>query len=88
MGFEREIASAEEEAKRIINESIKVKTKKRGVLRQRKYQKTLEHEREMKERRAELQKQERRLQQKEKTWIGKPRRLKRKRAFKQENRRG
>jgi len=66
---EREIASAEEEAKRIINESIKsAENKKREMLLEAKeeiHRSRLEHEREVKERRAELQKQERRLQQKE-----------------------
>ena len=66
---EHEISSAEEEAKRIINESIKsAENKKREVLLEAK-EETLksraEFDREIKERRAELQKQERRLQQKE-----------------------
>ena len=66
---EREIASAEEEAKRIINESIKsAESKKREALVEAKeeiHKSRSEYEREVKERRAELQKQERRLQQKE-----------------------
>ncbi len=66
---EREIGSAEEEAKRIINESIKsAESKKREALVEAKeeiLQARNEHEREVKERRADLQKQERRLQQKE-----------------------
>lgn len=66
---EREIASAEEEAKRIINESIKsAESKKREALVEAKeeiHKNRSEYEREVKERRAELQKQERRLQQKE-----------------------
>jgi len=66
---EREISSAEEEAKRIINESIKsAESKKREALLEAKeeiHKSRLEYEREVKERRAELQKQERRLQQKE-----------------------
>jgi len=66
---EREISSAEEEAKRIINESIKsAENKKREALLEAKeeiHRSRLEHEREIKERRTELQKQERRLQQKE-----------------------
>ena len=66
---EREIVSAEEEAKRIINESIKsAESKKREALVEAKeeiHRNRAEHEREMKERRGELQKQERRLQQKE-----------------------
>ncbi|MCQ2558692.1 MAG: ribonuclease Y [Oscillospiraceae bacterium] len=66
---EREIGSAEEEAKRIINESIKsAESKKREALveaREEIHKNRTEYEREVKERRAELQKQERRLQQKE-----------------------
>ena len=66
---EREISSAEEEAKRIINESIKAaENKKREVLLEAKeeiHKNRSEYEREVKERRSELQKQERRLQQKE-----------------------
>jgi ribonuclease Y len=66
---EREISSAEEEAKRIINESIKsVESKKRESLLEAKeeiHKMRSEAEREVKERRAELQKLERRLQQKE-----------------------
>jgi ribonuclease Y len=68
---EREISSAEEEAKRIINESIKsAESKKREALLEAKeeiHKSRTEYEREVKERRAELQKQERRLQQKEET---------------------
>jgi ribonuclease Y len=66
---EREIFSAEEEAKRIINESIKsAENKKREALLETKeeiHKNRTEYEREVRERRAELQKQERRLQQKE-----------------------
>jgi ribonuclease Y len=66
---EREISSAEEEAKRIINESIKsAESKKREALLEAKeeiHKNRTEYEREVKERRAELSKQERRLQQKE-----------------------
>ena len=66
---EREITSAEEEAKRIINESIKsAESKKREALLEAKeeiHKNRSEFEREEKARRAELQKQERRLQQKE-----------------------
>ncbi|MBR1456378.1 MAG: ribonuclease Y [Oscillospiraceae bacterium] len=66
---EREIASAEEEAKRIINESIKsAESKKREALLEAKeeiHKSRSEFEREEKARRAEVQKQERRLQQKE-----------------------
>ncbi|NLH01306.1 MAG: ribonuclease Y [Clostridiales bacterium] len=68
---EREIQSAEEEAKRIINESIKAaENKRREALLEAKeeiHKNRAEYEREVKERRAELQKQERRLQQKEET---------------------
>ncbi len=66
---EREIQSAEEEAKRIINESIKTaENKQREALLEAKeeiHKNRAEFDRETKERRAELQKQERRLQQKE-----------------------
>ena len=68
---EREISSAEDEAKRIINESIKAaESKKREALveaREEIHKSRSEYEREVKERRAELSKQERRLQQKEET---------------------
>ena len=66
---EREISSAEEEAKRIINEAIKTgESKQREALLEAKesiHKERTEYEREVKERRSELQKQERRLQQKE-----------------------
>ena len=66
---EREIVSAEEEAKRIINEAIKsAESKKREALVEAKeeiHKNRSEYEREEKARRADLQKQERRLQQKE-----------------------
>jgi len=66
---EKEISSAEEEAKRIINESIKAaESKKREALVEAKEEilkARNESEKEVKERRTELQKQERRLQQKE-----------------------
>jgi len=66
---EREIQSAEEKAKRIINDSIKgAENKKREALLEAKeeiHRNRSEHEREIKERRTEIQKQERRLQQKE-----------------------
>ena len=66
---EREIQSAEEKAKRIINDSIKAaENKKRETLLEAKeeiHKNRSEHEREVKERRTEIQKQERRLQQKE-----------------------
>ena len=66
---EKEISSAEEEAKRIINEAIKsAESKKREALVEAKEEilkARNDFERESKEQRAELQKQERRLQQKE-----------------------
>ena len=66
---EREIQSAEEKAKRIINDSIKAaESKKREALLEAKeeiHKNRSEYEREIKERRTEIQKQERRLQQKE-----------------------
>ena len=66
---EREISSAEEEARRIINEGLKTaESKKREALLEAKeeiHRSRNEYEREMRERRAEQQKQERRLQQKE-----------------------
>ena len=66
---EREIKSAEAEATRIINEAIKGgENKKREMLVEAKeeiHKNRTEYEKEVKERRADLQKQERRLQQKE-----------------------
>ena len=66
---EREIGSAETEATRIINEAIKGgENKKREMLVEAKeeiHKSRTEYEKEVKERRADLQKQERRLQQKE-----------------------
>ena len=66
---EREISSAEDEAKRIINEAIKnAESKKREALVEAKeeiHKNRSEFEREEKLRRSEVQKQERRLQQKE-----------------------
>ena len=66
---EKEIGSAEEEARRIINEAIKSsESRKREALLEAKeeiHKSRTEYEREVKERRNELQKQERRLQQKE-----------------------
>ncbi len=68
---EKEIGSAEEEAKRIINESIKsAENKKREMMVEAKeeiHRNRTEYDREVKDRRSELQKQERRLQQKEET---------------------
>jgi len=68
---EKEIGSAEEEARRIINEAIKTaESKNREMLVEAKeeiHKSRMEAEREAKESRAELQKQERRLQQKEET---------------------
>ncbi|MEG2959177.1 MAG: ribonuclease Y, partial [Oscillospiraceae bacterium] len=66
---EKEISSAEEEAKRIINEAIKSsESKKREALVEAKEEilrTRSEYEKEVKERRADLQRQENRLQQKE-----------------------
>lgn len=66
---EREISSAEEEAKRIINDAIKTaEAKNREAVFEAKeeiHKERTEYEQEVKERRAELSKQERRLQQKE-----------------------
>ncbi len=66
---EREISSAEAEATRIINEAIKSgESKKREMLLEAKeeiHKNRNEYEKEVKERRSDLQKQERRLQQKE-----------------------
>ena len=66
---EKEISSAEEEARRIINEAIKsAEGKKREALLEAKeeiLQARTEYEKEEKQRRSDLQKSERRLQQKE-----------------------
>jgi len=66
---EKEISSAEEEARRIINEAIKTsESKKREATLEAKEEilrARSEYEKEEKARRADLQKQERRLQQKE-----------------------
>ena len=66
---EREIGSAEDEAKRIINEAIKnAESKKKEALLEAKeeiHTNRAEYEREVKERRSELSRQEHRLQQKE-----------------------
>ena len=66
---EKEIGSAEDEAKRIINDAIKAaEAKKRESVveaREEIFRARTENERECKERRAEVQKQERRIQQKE-----------------------
>ncbi len=66
---EREISSAEDEARRILNEAIKAaESKQRELLLEAKeeiHRNRTEYERDVKERRNELQKQERRLQQKE-----------------------
>ena len=68
---EREIGSAEDEAKRIINEAYKsAESKKREAMVEAKEEilkARNEHEREVKDRRADLQRQEHRLQQKEET---------------------
>ena len=66
---EKQIGSAEEEARRIINEAIKGgESKKREMLLEAKeeiHKSRSEYEQEVKERRTEVSKQERRLQQKE-----------------------
>lgn len=66
---EKEIGSAEDEARRILNDAIKdSETKMRVALVEAKdeiHKQRVEYEREVKERRIELQKQERRLEQKE-----------------------
>ena len=66
---EKEIGSAEEEARRIVNEAIKsAENKKREMMLEAKeeiHKSRTENERELKERRSDLQKQERRFQQKE-----------------------
>lgn len=66
---EKEIGSAEDEARRILNEAIRdSETKMRVALVEAKdeiHKQRVEYEREVKERRVELQKQERRLEQKE-----------------------
>lgn len=68
---EKEIGSAEEEAKRIINESIKsAENKKREMMVEAKeeiHRSRTEYDKEVKDRRSELQKQERRIQRKEET---------------------
>ncbi len=68
---EKEIGSAEEEAKRIINESIKsAENKKREMMVEAKeeiHRSRTEYDKEVKDRRSELQKQERRIQHKEET---------------------
>ncbi len=66
---EKEIGSAEDEARRLVNDAIKAgENKKREMLVEAKeeiHKSRTESEKENKERRAELQKKERRLQQKE-----------------------
>ncbi len=66
---EKEIESAENEAKRIVNDSIKTaESKKRELMIEAKeeiHKNRTEFDREMKERRAEIQKQERRILQRE-----------------------
>ena len=68
---EREIGGAEAEARRLINEAIKSgENKKREMLVEAKeeiHKSRTENDKEIKERRSDLQKQERRLQQKEET---------------------
>ena len=66
---EKQIGSAEEEAKRILNDAIKsAEGKKREMMLEAKeeiHKSRTENERELKERRTDLQKQERRFQQRE-----------------------
>lgn len=66
---EKEIGSAEEEAKRILNDAIKAaETKKREAVveaREEVFKIRAETDKELKERRTDVQKQERRIQQKE-----------------------
>ena len=66
---EKEIGSAEDEAKRIVNEAIKsAEAKKREAIveaREEIHKNRIEEEKEIKERRAEVQKSERRVIQKE-----------------------
>ena len=66
---EKEIGTAEDEARRIVNEAIKTaENKKREAsveAKEEAFRIRTENERECKERRAEVQKQERRIQQKE-----------------------
>jgi ribonuclease Y len=66
---EKEIGTAEEEARRIVNEAIKTaENKKREAsveAKEEAFRIRTDNERECKERRAEVQKQERRIQQKE-----------------------
>lgn len=66
---EKEIKSAEEEAKKIINDAIKAsENKKREILIEAKeeiHKNRVEFDKEIKERRIEIQKQERRIQQRE-----------------------
>ena len=68
---EREIGSAEMEATRLINEAIRSgESRKKEMLLEAKdeiHRSRTEHDKEVKERRAELSKQERRLEQKETT---------------------
>ena len=79
---EKEISSAEEEARRIINEAIKSsESKKREALVEAKEEilrARSEYEKEEKSRRADLQKQERRLQQKEENLDRKTEKIERK----------
>ena len=71
---EREIGSAELEATRLINEAIRSgESRKKEMLLEAKdeiHKSRTEHDKEVKERRAELSKQERRLQQKERNAPG------------------
>lgn len=77
---EEKISNADEEALRIVNEAIKsAENKKREVMLEAKediLRSRNEYEKEVKERRAEQQKQERRLQQKEENSTARPTRWK------------
>ena len=68
---EAELGSAEEEAKRLVSDAIKLsETKKKEALLEAKdeiYKMKNDSEKELKERRSEVQRQERRIQQKEET---------------------
>ncbi len=74
---EREIGSAEAEATRLINEAIRSgENRKKELLLEAKdeiHRSRTEHEKEVKERRAELSKQERRLNRRKPLWTKRPR---------------
>lgn len=76
---EREIGSAEAEATRLINEAIRSgENRKKEMLLEAKdeiHKSRTEHDKEVKERRAELSKQERRLEQRKPLWTRRPKPL-------------